>query len=388
MKKKRFDFNFKPLQLDMSFAVEGSVPEKQNYDADAQEYTPDYTVTPVTIQPNISRMDKDGILLAGRINQYLANVKWYEIISGTTTLINGGNTSYEVTNSGDNAGRIKVKKNAATGAPITLQFYAEYVDSRTNQLYIIQGVRQIFCNNSTVYQPVLSINAADTTIYNPLIDADTQIITASLKLGADECPAAKRIFVWEKWNPNDTVWAVVGAETTLDYDVIVSEDGSSCTVNRNLIGADLYLRCRAKYDINGSPGGVTLNDASPCKVIAFVRRLSKFEFDYFGVPTNIPGDILAVSPTAKIWNTNGDITNPERELLPLWYIATNKASGSLSYALVAQGMNPVILTTALSPLYGAVIGLDVVDRGPWAAIEDNADGKVFEDGVGIVLIIH
>ena len=214
-----------------------------------------------------------------------------------------------------------------------------------------------------------------------------QTVTASLKLGTDECPTGKRLFVWEKWNPNDLVWAVVGAETTLDYDVTVSTDGVSCTVNRSLMGADLYLRCRAKYDINGNPGSIALGDASPCKVIAFVRRLPKFEFDFFGVPTNIPADLMAVAPFAKMWNANGDLPTPERELQPLCYIATNKASGSLSYALVAHGMNPTIPTAALSQIYGAVIGLDVIDRGPWASLED-ADGVVFEDGSGHLILIH
>ena len=387
MKKKRFDFNFRPLQINVSFSVDGSVPDRQTYDADNAEYTPDYTVTPVIIQPNVSRMDKDEILLSGRINQYLTNIRWYEIVGSIKTLIAADNASYEITTSGDNAGRIKAKKNAAQGLPITLQFYAEYIDSRTNQLHVVQGTHQLICDNATVYMPVLSLNAADTTIYNPLSDADTQTVTASLKLGADECPAAKRIFVWEKWNPNDTVWAVVGAETTLDYDITVSTDGVSCVVNRSLMGADLYLRCRAKYDINGSPSSVTLNDASPCKVVAFIRRLPKFEFDYFGVPTNIPADLMAVAPFAKMWNANGDLPTPERELLPLWYIATNKASGSLSYALVAHGMNPTIPTAALSQIYGAVIGLDVIDRGPWASMED-ADGVVFEDGSGNLILIH
>lgn len=387
MKTKRFDFNFRPLQINVSFSIEGSVPDRQTYDADNAEYTPDYTVAPVIIQPNVSRMDKDEILLAGRINQYLTNIRWYEIVGGVKTLIAADNASYEITTTLDNAGRIKVKKNAAQNIPITLQFYAEYIDSRTNQLHVVQGTNQIFCDNATVYMPVLSLNAADTTIYNPLLDADTQTVTASLKLGADECPIAKRLFVWEKWNPNDLTWATVGAETTLDYDVTVSADGVSCVVNRSLMGADLYLRCRAKYDINGSPGGVTLNDASPCKVVAFIRRLPKFEFDYFGVPTNIPADLMAVAPFAKMWNANGDLPTPERELLPLWYIATNKASGSLSYDLVAHGMNPIIPTAALSQIYGAVIGLDVIDRGPWASMED-ADGVVFEDGSGNLILIH
>lgn len=387
MKTKRFDFNFRPLQINVSFSIDGSVPDRQTYDADNAEYTPDYTVTPVIIQPNVSRMDKDEILLAGRINQYLTNIKWYEIAGSTKTQIAANNANYEITTSGDNAGRIKAKKNATQGLPITLQFYAEYIDSRTNQLHVVQGTHQLICDNATVYMPVLSLNAADTTIYNPLSDADTQTVTASLKLGADECPTAKRLFVWEKRNPNDLTWATVGAETTLDYDVTVSADGVSCVVNRSLMGADLYLRCRAKYDINGSPSSVTLNDASPCKVVAFVRRLPKFEFDYFGVPTNIPADLMAVAPFAKMWNANGDLPTPERELLPLWYIATNKASGSLSYALVAHGMNPTIPTAALSQIYGAVIGLDVIDRGPWASMED-ADGVVFEDGSGNFILIH
>ena len=387
MKTKRFDFNFRPLQINVSFSIEGSVPDRQTYDADNAEYTPDYTVTPVIIQPNVSRMDKDEILLPGRINQYLTNIRWYEIIGGVKTLIAADNASYEITTSGDNAGRIKAKKNATQGLPITLQFYAEYIDSRTNQLHVVQGTHQLICDNATVYMPVLSLNAADTTIYNPLSDADTQTVTASLKLGADECPTAKRLFVCEKWNPNDLTWATVGAETTLDYDVTVSADGVSCVVNRSLMGADLYLRCRAKYDINGSPSSITLNEASPCKVVAFVRRLPKFEFDYFGVPTNIPADLMAVAPFAKMWNANGDLPTPERELLPLWYIATNQASGSLSYALVAHGMNPTIPTAALSQIYGAVIGLDVIDRGPWASMED-ADGVVFEDGSGNLILIH
>ena len=180
MKKKRFDFNFRPLQINVSFSIEGSVPDRQTYDADNAEYTPDYTVTPVIIQPNVSRMDKDEILLSGRINQYLTNIRWYEIIGGVKTLVAADNASYEITTSGDNAGRIKVKKNAAQNIPITLQFYAEYIDTRTNQLHIVQGTNRIFCDNSTAYMPVLSLDAADTTIYNPLSDADTQTVTASL----------------------------------------------------------------------------------------------------------------------------------------------------------------------------------------------------------------
>lgn len=385
MKTKRFDFNYKPLQINICLSVDGSVPGKQNYDADANEYTPDYTLTPLTIQPAISRLDKDEILAAGRINQNLANIKWYEIISGTRTLIESTNTNYEIVTSGGNAGRIKVNKNAQPQLPITLEFYAEYTDTRTNQIHVIRETYQIICGNATTYIPQLVLDAADQTIYNPLTDADSQTVHASLKLGANECPTANRLFVWEIFR-DDNTWTEVGTDTTLDYDVTVAADGASCTVNRSLMGSELYLRCRAKYDKGGNPGGVTLTDASPTKVVSFIRRIPKFEFDIAGVPTDIPAGLLAVAPEAKIWNTNGPINNPEKELLPLWYIATNKASGSLSYSQIGHGTAPILPTKAMSETLGGVYGLDVVDCGPTCAWEDS-DGAVFVDADDNVILI-
>ena len=386
MKTRRFDFNFRPLQINIGFAVDGSVPNKQNYDADTNTYTPDYTLTPLIIQPQVSCMDKDEYLAAGSINHQLANVKWYEIVGGVSTLIESTNTNYEVIASGGQAGRIKVKKNAQPKVPITLEFHAEFSDPRTGQLHTIVRTFSVTCGNSTVYAPQLILDAADQTIYNPLTDPDTQTVHASLRLGVNECATANRVFVWEIYRTDSNTWTEVGTDTTLDYDVTVAADGASCTVNRSLMGTELYLRCRAKYDIGGNPSGVALTDAAPCKIISFIRRIPKFEYDVTGVPVNIPVGILAIAPEASIWDATGAIQNPERELLPLWYIATNKASGTLSYTQVAHGLKPTIPTTAMSLSYGAVIGLDVKDVGPLCAFEDT-DGAVFEDADGNVILI-
>lgn len=385
MKTRRFDFNFRPLQLNISFAVDGSVPNKQNYDADTGEYTPDYTLTPLVIQPNVGCLDKDEFVAAGTINHKLANVKWYEIVGGVSTLIESTNTNYEITASGANAGRIKVKKNAQPKVPITLEFHAEYTDPRTGQLYSIVKTYPITCGNSTMFAPQLVLDAADQTIYNPLTDPDTQTVHASLRLGVNECPTANRLFVWEVFR-DDNTWSEIGADTTLDYDITVAADGASVTVNRSLMGAELYLRCRAKYDIGGNPSSISLTDASPSKVVSFIRRIPKFEWDIVGIPTNMPPGTLVMVPEASIWDTLGPIANPERELLPLWYIATNKASGTLSYSLVAHGLNPSIPTKAMSQYYGAVMGLDVIDTGPLCAFEDST-GEIFEDGDGNVILI-
>ena len=122
MKTRRFDFNWKPLQLQVSFAVEGSVPDRQTYNADTREYEPDYALTPVVIQPCVSILDKDDTLPAGSINHQLTNIRWYEIIGGVKRLIDTSDTGYEITTGTGEAGRIRVKKNVEPRNPLTLVF--------------------------------------------------------------------------------------------------------------------------------------------------------------------------------------------------------------------------------------------------------------------------
>ena len=384
MKTKRFDFNWKPLQLQISFAVDGSVPGQQNYNADTQEYTPDYTLTPFILQPVISILDKDEVLAAGSINHALTNVRWYEIINGTKTLIASDNADYEITTSGGNAGRIKVKKNAEPKVPITLVFYAEYIDSRNGQVMVVQGSYLVSCSSASDVVRV-ELDAAAQTIFNPLSDAQAQTVTATVWVGDKICDASKYALVWEVQDENGS-WYTAETDAVMDYDITVNDN--SVTINRWLMGSEMHLRCRVKYSADGNPGSVALTAASPQAETVFVRRIPKYEFDITGVPYNIPAGHLTVAPTAIIRTTNGEIANAETELLPLWYMATNKASGSLSYSLTAHGKSPVIPTTKMDKNYGAVIGLDVVDRGYAGAFTDAADGAVFCDADGSVLIIH
>lgn len=384
MKTRRFDFNWKPLQLQISFAVDGSVPGQQNYNADTQEYTPDYTLTPFILQPVISILDKDEVLAAGSINHALTNVRWYEIINGVKTLIASDNTNYEITSSGGNAGRIKVKKNAEPKVPITLVFYAEYIDSRNGQVLVIQGSYLVDCSSASDIVRV-ELDADAQTIFNPLSDAQMQTVTATVWVGDKVCDTSKYALVWEVQG-DDGVWYTAETDAVMDYDITVS--GNKATINRWLMGNEMHLRCRVKYSADGTPGSAALTEASPMTEVVFVRRIPKYEFDITGVPYNIPAGILSVAPTALIRTTKSDITDPEKELLPLWYIATNKASGSLSYSLMAHGVSPTIPTAKMDNNYGAVMGLDVIDRGYAGAFTDNADSAVFCDADGAVLIIH
>lgn len=335
MKTRRFDFNFRPLQINIGFAVDGSVPSTQNYDADTATYTPDYTLTPLIIQPQVSCMDKDEVLQAGSINHQLANIKWYEITGGVSTLIQSTDTHYEITASGSNAGRIKVKKNAAPRTPITLEFHAEFCDPRTGQIHNIIRTFLIKCTNATMSPPQLLLDAADQTLYNPLTDADEQTVHASLRVGMQECPVANRAFVWDVYRPDTEAWTKVGADTTLDYDVEVAADGASCKVNRALMGHELNLRCRAKYDANGVQAKTVAINASGraftlysdgVKTYAYPQRIalnaslqgtSNCQWSYKRPGqsdfTDIPGATgvtYSLAPDAAIWgsNTNQAIT--------------------------------------------------------------------------------
>lgn len=383
MKSRRFDFNYRPLQVTYSLSVFGSVPGTQDYNADDQTYTPDYTITPLVLLPTVSILDKDGILQSGNVNAELSNVKWFE--NNSTEPIGTDNLTYDIVQSGDNRGQISVKRNVDVNNPLTLRFYAEYADTRTGQIIPVNMSYLIRCKNSTLSVPVLSVDAADVTIYNPLTDTDVQIVRASLRVGANECEPGKRQFVWDVYRPDEAVWTKAGTDD-MDYDISVAEDGSSCTVDKSLIGTELYMRCRAKYSKDGVPDSVELTDAAPCKMFAFVRRIPKFEYDISGVPVNIPVGLDEINPEAKIWDTTGLLSNALKELMPIWYTATNKTAGSLTYTQVAEGLTPVISTGMMSATIGGVVALDVIDRGPVGAWED-VDGSLFVNNDDELILI-
>lgn len=385
MKTKRFDFNFRPLQINASLCVEGSVPDRQNYDADIDAYTPDYTLAPLVITPRVSRIDKDNVLAPGPINKDLTNIRWYKIINGSKSLIAADDPDFSITQSGDDSGRILVKCNVQPGQKMTLQFYAEYPDPRIGQVYTIQSTHSVACRNATEAIPRVVLDAADQTVYNPLRDPDKQTVHASLLLGTKEAPPASRLFVWEVLRKNGT-WESVGSDL-MDYDLEVSADGSSLTVDRTKMGYQIFVRCRAKYDRTGNPAAVTLSNTSPVKTIAFVRRIPYYDYDFIGVPVDIPADVREIAPKPVIRDVVGILDNPTDVLRPVWYVAPNKPTGDLSFVKVAEGMAPVISTDPVNNTNGAVIALDIEDRGPLAAamLDDNT---VFTDADGAVLLIH
>jgi hypothetical protein len=382
MKKHRFDFSFSPLIVTHSLTVKGSVPARQTYNADEDEYEPDYTLTPLVILPIVGIIDKDGTLTSGHINDKLTNIQWTEQQGNTSADITSTSENYQIISSGAENGELIVRRNVSDRQPLTLTFSAEYYDSRTQQVISIKDSILVSCKNASPEVPVLVLSTGDTQIYNPLTDYGTQTVKAQLMLEKKECPAANRLFVWEVMRKGE--WVTLGSHN-MDYFATVSEDTSELTLDKTLMGDGVSIRCRARYSNTGQPESVALKETSPWCVANVVRRIPSMDYDITGVPSNLPADLMYIYPKLTVYDNQGVISNPEQELMPLWYMATNKASGTLSYTQVAHGYEPKIATTWLDKVMGAVMGVELQDQGPWKALADSDDYALTDDEGNVLL---
>lgn len=383
MKYKRLDIKYTPLQVHYSKSVSGSVPLEQTYDADQDGFSPDYRLTPCALQPVISIIDRDGILPSGRVNSELTDIAWYRVENGVE-----GNAlvttpqKHVITSSGDDAGKLLWYINAAPQKPILLRFKAKYLDTRTNQVRNITMDYSINCKNAIIYKPTLLLSSGD-RYYNPLRDTDKQVISASLRLEAEECAKEKRMFVWEILRDRGQFSAI----TADDLEIKVSADGASVTLDRSLMGKRICIRCRVRFSAAGNPESVELNDATPFKIVNIVRRIPFYDYDMLDTVDEVLPDTKEVNPRATIFDNVGEIANPTRELQVLWWMAPNNSVHFENAVLVGHGMSPSVPTELLDQNRGAILALEVKDLEPLALAVD-ADGKVFVDADGNPFIFH
>lgn len=387
---RRFDFDYKPLLPSQSISTISSVPDKQTFNANTGDYTPDYTLTPLVIRANISVIDLDGVIPSGDINQSLTNICWYVIENGVKTLISDGDSNFIVGQEGQStAGVIQVKRNIDPASPITLIFEAEYVDPRTGQLFRFALSKLIRCSTEAV-RPYLEIDSPAQIIYNPIRHAPIQKVKASFTLDGQDIPAAYRAFLWQVLR-SDGTWSDVGNATDgyLDYEIEVSADGTEVTVDRSLMGEGLTLRCVALYDPDGSPATQQVSPSTPIKTVTFTRRIPELWGEIFDAPYNIPVTPF-IFPHIQIWDVIGFLTEEEmtEHLTVDWLMATNKPSGAtLTYQKIGSGLKPQLPTTLMSSSIGGVLKADFNPRDPWAAWADS-DGTVLTDAGGKILLIR
>nr|DAD88625.1 MAG TPA: hypothetical protein [Siphoviridae sp. ctYWp4] len=383
MKQIRFDFKYQPLQVNKSMTLGGGVPNAQTYDADSGEFSPDYSLVPVCIKPIIGIIDRDRILTNGSVNAQLADVSWRRVIDGVEEkALESTAGKYTITTSGEENGKLLWYINAAPLKPILLRFKATYMDPRTGQIYNIVEDISITCRNATHYIPVLQISGGS-SYYNPTRDGDKQTITASLRLGTEECGASKRAFVWEIARSNGYFTEV----TADDLELKISSDGATATLDRSLMGEQITIRCRAKYSAAGNPSAVQLTDASPSKVITIARRIPPIDVEVLDAVDNLQPGTRNFSPRAYIYDNVGEIPNPTKDILPIWYFGTNSHTKSIVFVQQGHGLNPVIPTDLMDAKLGGILQIDTKILNPLALLADG-DGKVITDGDGKAIVFH
>ena len=379
MKIRKVNIKFRPLVPIMSIDTIGSVAGSQSYSSDFKEFTPDYTITPLTLQPLCDVIDPDGEIVDPHINASLTNMSWTEIVNGTKSLITDANTKYAVTRSGDKQGRIMVKRNASPASPITLFFKADYIDPRTEQIHVFQRSYLILCNNTSEVSPVLMIDSASTVQYDPFTDPKRQTIKSLLMISDKVVVKANRKFFWSKKEANGSI-AIIGAD---DYEIVsISDD--TLIIDRELMGSDITIVCQATYSNSGKPSPSAVA-SDPTNSTTIVRQLRyNDDYDYSGVPDGIASGTTAVRPELYVTGPKGVITNPMDHLYALWYTKTNVSAGK--FVQVGHGAAPSIPTKSMDNVKGMQLGIVVEDCGPLLPWGDNANGVIVDNLGNIILI--
>ena len=375
-KTKRLDVNYTPLQISGSIEVVGSVPDRQIYSSDVKEYTPDYTLTPLVLFPRCNATDPDSYLKSGPVNASLTNMKWYQIIGTQRTLINSDNTDYEITTEGDNKGQIKVKRNSSVSSPLAFEFYAEYVDTRTSQIYMFRLSTVIPVSDATLPTPVLKLDSPATVVWNPLRNPLTRKITASVFYGNADIASDKQKckFFWYRMNEG-SLEEITDGNGDNDWEV-EAIDHNTLTINQDYIGEDQTYVCKLGYSADGSLPSAPPDDA-PTATTTIRRRIPEVEVDWKGAPTQVAGGTEKLKLEAFVMDGMGVVSDPEEWFRFVWKV---KSPYSQSYSKQAEGIKPTITF-----IPGMMLELEVQDRGPQAILVDDTDGSVLQDADGNVL---
>lgn len=376
-KHKKFEINYRPLQMSGGIEVVGSVPDTQVYQADKKEFTPDYTLTPLTLFPRCNATDPDAIVVLGCVNSKLVNMKWYERIGATRTLITSSNTSYAITETGANKGQILMKKNSTTINPITLEFYAEYVDTRTGQTLVYQFSRLVRAVDGSDALPVLMIDSPSSLDWNPCREQAQQTITAKLIVGDIDVTATSkcRFFFYRVIPGTGALELIVNGNGDNDFE-IVSISKNVLIIDRNYIGPDQTYIVKASYAQTGTPSATP--DTGISSVSTYIRRrMPNIECDWEGVPQGVADGTKIIKPKPLIWDTMGMIPNPSDYFNCKW---STKLPGAASETLVATGFAP-----SIPFVDGMMLYLDVEDRGPYCAV---ASGSAYVFSGSKLIVAH
>lgn len=364
-KQRKLSIRYRQLQTSCNIEVVGSVPAKQVYQADLKEYTPDYSITPLTLYPRCNATDPDNVNKVGVVNASLTNMKWYEVVGGTKTLITSSTEGYSIVSDGTTKGQITVSKNVSTLQAVTLEFYAEYIDSRTGSVHVFQMSQLVMAIDGTAALPTLLVDSPNTEVWNPVRQTTTER-TINFKVVASDIDVTDRcLFFVYRLLDTGALELISDGSGDNDWEY-VSKTDTSYTFDLNYIGDEITYVVKATYDADGSPS--TNPDDSVLEWRGkFVRRIPKLWCDWEGVPNEVANGTTLVYPKPIVTDTLGNIDLPEDMFRFFWYTSTDNGS---TWELAADIKYP-----SIPFVDGMLLKLEVVDRGAYCVVTD-ANGNV------------
>ena len=398
---KRIDFNYRPLRLSVSMGVVGAVPEKQSYNSVTGVSTPDYTLTPLVIQPIVNMIDMDEVLPSGKANNSLTNIKWYTVAGGVRTEILSTNTKFDIASSGDDAGRLMLKDNLQSFNTdiLELLFTAEFVDTRAREVYKVMQMFRVYRDYEKQEEPLISMPWFGDVFLDPesLIFAfENSFEVSSSYFGTTEKVDKYKL---EAWDEEQGVWSVQAVADSYNITNAAGQDvippnGDYFPADEarymliwggtNLSNKTFRLRLRVAF-VGHIYGG---EEEWATTEFALIPKRDKYEFDISDIPNQIAPDTEFIFPRVRLtYGSNAKLMGKGDMLgytafFPVWYIATNNASTGLVYTQVAEGWEPKIPASLIDPSKGAVLALDVIDRGHYMIAGDENDSPfVDENGI-------
>lgn len=363
---KHLNIMFDALAQWKSVEVSGAVPDIQNYDPDFKTFSPDYTLTPLTLK-FLCSVSGSGDNTTKNINAQLTNMHFYEIIGGKETEITADNKNYTVTTTGDEAGTIVIKRNGSSNSNTTIRFYAEYVDAVSSRIYRYDISHRLRCMDGNSGTPVLNITAPNGYQWNPLRDNNICVIGAQCLLGKTDVTSKCRIFFYRVLETGQlqSVGTVVGTDWEIQ-----ELSAASMTIDLNLIGDEMTYVVKFSYSKDGTPAAAP-DDLNGYKTFTIKRVIPKLVVDFKGVPEQVPEGTTYVRPVPFILDSKGLITDYKGILSFAWLTSPK---GSDKYTVVATGEQPSIPFSD-----GMNLQLQVDDKGPLKAVIDSA-GKYIVSG--------
>lgn len=389
-----------PPKFGCGLVVVGNVPNIQVFDATNGSYEPNYSLTPLTIDPVVAAIDGDMPMSTNDARTMLTNIHWYEIsttgaltpivISGSTSTP-VGYTALNATEGSPLAGRIQVAKNASPDSPVRLRFEADLIYAAD----VFHVVKDISVTCRDVSPSVrCKFDTPDVVAYNPIHDSSEQPITLRVWENGRTADPTHFIPVWEvrrddgSWSEYDPYDPTTGAGTPTDYWLDIAADKMSAQLNMDLMGDGVSIRVRLKYDREGNPAAITLaaDDLSVpfCRLEA-TRTLGRYDSRMSGMTNTLAKWTSELRPEVIFKDNQGDITNPDNFFRVTFY------AGPASRALAESDKIGVGRSMKIPASRGGSSGLNVgyavEEIGPYKAWEDS-DGKIITDSDGKILLIR